>query len=259
MSITKTVRFDLKRMNSSLIVLSIFPVSLLLIFVLYFYLLFSGASLTVSNYVELSYLLARMYAYILQFILSIYSILIGIYLFDDQALPIIITSFNHRQKPFLVKILSSLILLTILNLVYLTIFTIFSFFLIATPNMNLIFVLFCVGIVDMLVFSSITFFGYALIKWTGISSVLASLVPLSLFFVLPQFLYSGISVGIIPPLFYSFTLQYHLSAFANYFIPSPLIVPIASSTISTSIIIIIFCILCSYVCGLFFTKYMEYH
>ncbi len=258
MKILEIVKFDLRRMSSTVLLLSIFPILFLFILVLYFYLMFSGINLSVTSKVELLYLLARMYAFILQFTLSVYSILIGIYLLDDKTMSILISTIDHRQKPYLARMMSTIGVLVILNCGFLLIFVFFSSVFLIMPTIELILKLFVIGVIDILVFSSITFSGYISIKKCNLSSVLASLVPLSVFFILPQFLYSGISVGIIPAIFYSFTLQYHLSTFANFLIPSPLVVPITSGVIVSSTLIILVCILSMYIWGLFLTKKIEH-
>jgi hypothetical protein len=92
-----------------------------------------------------------------------------------------------------------------------------------------------------------------------IDPILSVLIPLAVFFIIPQFIYSGISVGVLPVLLYFLTFQYHLSGVANFFLPSPYLTSVSAETALISLTLIICSVIGSYISGLFLIRYFEYY
>ncbi|MFX0150578.1 MAG: hypothetical protein ACFFAJ_07370 [Candidatus Hodarchaeota archaeon] len=254
------VFFDLKRISSPVLFFSIIPIILLINFILYLYITTSVSSLITSDRKVVFQLTTRLFIFLLQFILTLYTISLSIYLFHDPTVVFLITGAKSRVIPYFSRVMTSIVITLFINIIFILIYSFFSiFFLQVIPSFQILSILIFVSGIEAICFIAITFFGYSLFNFLKVNPILSSLFPISFLFIIPQFVYSGISFGVFPVFLYELTYQYHLSAIANFLLPSPYNGPLALNTALFSISIIIFTIIIAFLGSFIIIKKSEYY
>lgn len=252
------VKFETHRLLSPLLIFSVIPITLLFYFLFYLYYVSSSSQATPSDQYTNFLLITRLFSFLLNFIISLYSISLGIYTFLDPTLVFIINSINDKVKPYLAKLLNLQLVIMILALVYIFTFSIFSLFFYRLPPIEVLLALILTSFINTLCYTSVTFLGYALAKSFDFEPLFSLVIPISVFFILPQFIYGGISSGVFPILLYEFTLQYHLSTITNILLPNPFTSSVSIDLALISFLVLLFSISFSFIISLQLSRNFDY-
>lgn len=253
------IKFEIRRLMSPLLIFSIIPTTLLFYFLFYLYYISSGPGATPSEQYKDFLISTRMFSFLLHFIISLYAISLGTYTFYDLTLVFIICSTGDRVGPYFVKFINLQIVIILLVLFNILTYSIFSFLFYFPPPIEIIIAIILTSIINSLCYTSVTFLGYALVRSLGLEPLYSLVIPISIFFILPQFIYGGISSGFLPIMLYEFTLQYHLSTITNILLPNPFSSSISLDLVLISSLALILSISFSFITSLQLSKHFDYN
>lgn len=256
-SITQ-IRFEINRLLSPLLIFSIIPTILLLYFLLYLYYISSGSVSMPSEKYDHFLISTRIFSFILHFIISLYSISLGVYTLYDLALVFIICSTGDRVEPYFTRFISVQLVIMVLVLLYILLFSLFSILFYIVPPIEILFVLILTSFINTLCYTSVTFLSYALVKSIGLEPLYSLILPICIFFIIPQFIYGGVSSGLFPIFLYELTFQYHLSAITNFLLPSPFLSSTSLDIVLFSSLLLLLSIFFSFIVFLLLSKNFEY-
>ena len=255
--ISTLVIFEVKRTVRALFILLIIPVSLLLIGILYQF--FLVAVLTPSTDYSTYILITKLFKYLQQFIMAIYSIIIGSYLFYDRSVLFTVQISEKKYIPYIAKILAGMLINTLLSVYFILLYAIFCLlFLQISPDLSIIISLIGLTLFEISCFLSLTFVGFTIFYRLHLEIQVSFLIPVILLFIIPSFIYSGIAYGFFPDFLNSLTFQYNLTAISNYFLPSLDSIGLELQAVIPSIILCITSIISSFGGGFLLLKGFEY-
>lgn len=213
------VIFEIRRTVRILFISMIIPISLLLFSILYQYLL--ASSLTPSSNDSIFILLTKLFKYLQQFLVCIYSIVVSSYLLHDQSVHFIVQISDNKYIPYIAKSIAAVLITSLLSVYFILLFSIFSsLFLQILPKISILLILTILTLFEILCFTALTFIGYTIFYRMRLDTQISFLFPVAILFILPTFIFSGIAYGVFPDLLNSLTVQYNLTMISNFLLPT---------------------------------------